>query len=141
MLGGLASSTTRSWYSQLLEQIANTAHVPTDPEGRTIIDRLTVEDGDQFRLGGEYSTTLYGWLFSFRAGAWHDPLHRPYLVLDDASTGWPAPGWSLLFPKRKDETHVTGGIGLATARRLQLDFAIDHAQSVTIYALSAIYRF
>jgi hypothetical protein len=128
-------------YSQLIEQVANTAHPPSDPEGLLVIDRLTLEDGNQVRAGGEYSTTARGWLISLRAGAWYDPLHRPYLRLDDANTGFPAPGWSLLFPKRDSETHWSGGFGAASARHLQFDFGFDYAPSVTTYAVSAIYRF
>jgi long-subunit fatty acid transport protein len=131
----------RIMYSQLIEQVANTAHPPADPEGLLVIDRLTLEDGNQFRAGGEYSTTALGWLISLRAGAWYDPLHRPYLRLDDPDTGFPAPGWSLLFPKRDSETHWSGGFGVASARHLQFDFGFDYAPSVTTYALSAIYRF
>jgi long-subunit fatty acid transport protein len=131
----------RIMYSQLIEQVANTAHAPSDPEGQLVLSRLTLEDGNQYRLGGEYSTTARGWLFSLRAGAWYDPLHRPYLALDDADTGFPAPGWSLLFPKRHGETHWSAGFGVASARHLQFDFGFDHASSVTTYAISAIYRF
>ena len=86
---GLAFRPTNAWrigfeydkvmYSQLIEQITNTAHAPSDPEGMMIVDRLTLGDSDQFRIGGEYSTSMHGWLYSFRAGAWYDPLHRPYL--------------------------------------------------------------
>jgi long-chain fatty acid transport protein len=131
----------RVMYSQLIEQVTNTAHGASDPEGQLIVERLTLNDGDQFRLGGEYSTTAQGWLLSVRAGGWYDPPHRPYLALDDPNTGFPAPGWSLLFPKRDGDMHWSGGFGVASARHLQFDFAVDVAPSVTIYAVSAIYRF
>jgi long-subunit fatty acid transport protein len=131
----------RIMYSQLIEQVANTAHAPSDPEGQLVVARLTLDDGNQFRVGGEYSTTARGWLVSLRAGGWHDPLHRPYLPVDDVNTGSPYPGWSLLFPKREGETHWSAGFGVASARHLQFDFGFDYAPSVTTYAVSAIYRF
>lgn len=128
-------------YSQLLDQIANTAHDGTDPEGLMVVHRLTIHDGTQVRLGGEYTMSKRGLLWSLRGGAWYDPLHRPYLSIDNPNSGWPAPGWSLLFPKRDDEIHSAGGIGIATQRRFQLNGAVDHSPSLTTYSISAIWRF
>jgi len=128
-------------YSQLVEQVANTAHTATDPEGVAMSRLITVDDSDQLRFGAEYSRMAKGLLLSFRGGYWYDPLHRPYLQVDNPNTGWPAPGWALLFPKGDDEQHFTGGVGVATARRLQVDFAFDRSPSVNTYALSAIWRF
>ena len=61
--------------------------------------------------------------------------------MTDPATGFPAPQWALTLPKGEDEMHYSGGLGIATQRRLQIDFAVDHARSVTTYSLSSIVRF
>ena len=132
----------RVMFAQLIEQIVNTAHVPTDPEGWMVEDRLVQDNANQLRIGGEYSTTTFkDLLLSVRGGFWYDPLHQPYLRLDNEATGAPAPGWSLLFPKREGNSHATFGIGIANRQRFQVDIAVDYAQSATIYAASSVWRF
>jgi hypothetical protein len=72
---------------------------------------------------------------------WIDPFHDPYFKVTDPATGFPAPQWALTLPKGEDEMHYSGGLGMATQRRLQIDLAVDHARSVTTYSLSSIVRF
>jgi long-subunit fatty acid transport protein len=129
-------------FRQLFERTQNTATVATDPEGILVTERITIDNNHQFRLGVEYSPEVPGrGLLSFRGGVWRDPPHLPYFRVDDPATGYPAPGWALLFPKRDGETHGSAGIGFATQRHFQLDFAVDYARSVGTIAGSAIYRF
>jgi long-chain fatty acid transport protein len=129
-------------YTQLFEHVKNTATRANDPEGLLAVERLTIDDSHQLRVGAEYSVhILAGRLLSLRGGFWHDPLHLPYYRVDDPATGYPSPQWALLFPKREGESHVSGGIGFATQRHLQFEVAFDHAKSVGTFAASAIYRF
>lgn len=132
----------RVMFAQLIDQIVNTAHVPSDPEGWMVEDRLVQDNANQLRIGGEYSmTTFKDLLLSVRGGFWYDPLHQPYLRLDNAATGAPAPGWSLLFPKREANSHATFGVGIANRQQFQVDIAVDYARSVAIYAASTVWRF
>lgn len=131
----------RVMYSQLIEQTVDTAHPEGTAEGLTVLNRLVLDNGNQFRIGGEYSMIVGAALISLRGGAWSDPLHRPYLRVDDPATGFPAPGWSLLLPKRKGEVHFSAGAGIAASQRLQFDIAVDRAPSVTTFSASAIVRF
>lgn len=62
-------------------------------------------------------------------------------TLTDEATGMPAPLWAMYFPKRDGQVHVSGGAGFAAAQRWQVDFAVDHARTVTTYSLSTIIRF
>ena len=129
-------------FTQLFESVKNTATPETDPEGGLAAERITIDDSNQLRLGAEYSAPVFGGqLLSIRGGIWHDPPHLPYFRVDDDSTGYPAPGWALLFPKREGDVHISGGVGFATQRHLQLDFAFDHAKSAGTIAASAIWRF
>ncbi|HET9705475.1 MAG TPA: hypothetical protein VFP85_15640, partial [Vicinamibacterales bacterium] len=91
--------------------------------------------------GGEYSRPLLGGLLSIRGGGWMDPFHQPYFETTDASTGMPAPLWTMYFPKRDGQVHYSAGAGFAAARRWQVDFAVDHSRSITTYSLSSILRF
>lgn len=149
---GVAYKPSNSWrigfeydriqYRQLLDTYINTTIPDTWPEARIMQEHITVDNSDQFRLGAEYSRPAFGGrLLSFRAGVWTDPFHHPYFRVDDAATGFPAPQWALTLPKGDDEVHYSGGFGMATQRRLQIDFAVDHARSATVYSLSSILRF
>lgn len=133
----------RIQYGQLFDQTENTATQADDPEGRLAVERITIDDSNQLRFGVEYSRPVFEerGLLSFRGGAWRDPLHLPYFRVDDPATGYPAPGWALLFPKREGEIHFSGGVGFATQRHLQLDVAFDHSRSAGTIAASAIWRF
>lgn len=129
-------------FKQLFDNVENTATTATDPEGLLVAARLKIDNSHQIRFGAEYSVTAFGGrLLSFRGGGWHDPMHLPYFQVDDPSTGYPAPGWALLFPKRESDFHFAGGLGFASQRHVQVDFAVDYAESVSTAALSAIWRF
>ena len=129
-------------YKQLFGQVVNTATGANDPEGILALERITIDDSLQIRLGAGYSKPVWSTrLLSVRGGFWHDPLHLPYYRVDDPATGYPAPMWALLFPKREGDSHVAGGIGFSTYRHFQFDVAFDHSKSVGTIAASVIYRF
>jgi len=149
---GIAYKPNNSWrigfeydrvqYHQLTDNYVNTSLPVQWPEAATMRESVKVDNSDQFRIGGEYSRSVFQTrLMSFRAGAWTDPFHQPYLEVTNAATGWPAPGWAMVLPKRDGQTHVSGGVGFATARRFQIDFAVDHARTMTTFSLSSILRF
>jgi len=132
----------RVMYQQMMDNFVNTSLPNEWPETTTLRTSVRVDNSDQFRLGGEYSRqALGGRLLSFRAGMWTDPFHQPYLNVTNPASGWPAPGWAMYLPRRDGQVHWSGGVGVATQRHLQVDFAIDHAKSMTVHSLSAIYRF
>jgi long-subunit fatty acid transport protein len=129
-------------YRQLTSAFVNVSLPPNWPEAVLLDERLKVDDSNQLHVGVEYSRpAVRGALFSIRGGVWTDPFHQPYLDTTDESTGYPAPGWAILFPKRKGQTHYSGGVGFAAAQHWQVDFAFDHSRSVTTFSLSSIIRF
>jgi long-subunit fatty acid transport protein len=148
---GIAYKPNNSWrigfeydlvlYGQLKDAFVNISMPPEWPESIVLQESLKVDDANQFRVGGEYSRPLRGGLLSLRAGTWTDPFHQPYLEVTDEATGLPAPLWALYFPKQDDQIHFSSGAGFATGQRWQVDFAVDHARTVTTYSLSAVIRF
>jgi long-subunit fatty acid transport protein len=149
---GIAFKPNNSWrvgfeydrvqYQQVMDNFANTSLPPSWPEALMLQQSVKVDNSDQLRIGGEYSWAAFQQTtLSFRLGMWTDPFHQPYLEVTDAASGLPAPGWAMYLPKRDDQTHFSGGVGLATPRHFQVDFAIDHSPSVTTYSISSIYRF
>jgi long-chain fatty acid transport protein len=131
----------RVQYEQVMDNFINTSLPDPWPETRMLQESVRIDNSDQFRFGGEYQLSTPRRQWAFRAGLWTDPFHQPYLDVTDPATGLPAPGWALYLPKRDGQTHVSGGMGIATQRHVQVDFAVDHAKSITIVSLSAIYRF
>jgi long-subunit fatty acid transport protein len=148
---GIAYKPNNSWrvgfeydlvrYGQLADAFVNNSLPPEWPEARVLEEQLKVKDASQFRAGLEYSRPVFGGLLSVRGGSWSDPFHQPYFETTDEATGMPAPGWALYFPKGDGQVHYSGGAGFAAAQRWQVDFAVDHARTMTTYSLSAIIRF
>jgi long-subunit fatty acid transport protein len=129
-------------FSQLVDDFREVATRAGDPEGQAIVDRLTIDDAHQFRLGAEYVRAVFGSrLLAFRGGVWYDPSHQPFLEVDDAATGFPAPRWALLFPERDGNFHWSAGFGFATRTHFQIDVAADISDAVRTVALSSIWRF
>lgn len=129
-------------FKQLLENVENTSTTSGDPEGLLVVQRLKIDNSHQIRVGAEYSVKAFGGrLLSFRGGSWYDPNHLPYFQVDNPSTGYPGPLWALYFPKRDGDVHFSGGVGFASQRHFQVDFAVDYAESISTVALSAIWRF
>ena len=92
-----------------------------------------LDDGDEWRLGGEYAFLDSRPIVALRLGAWLDPVHRfgysggdyvAQAVLDSGS----------------DELHLAGGLGLAF-KRFQIDLGIDVSDPVNTASISAIYSF
>jgi hypothetical protein len=132
----------RVMFAQLIEDFRDTATRAGDPEGATIADRLRINNANQARVGVEYARVVFGdGLIAFRGGGWYDPSHQPTFEVDDPSTGFPAPRWAVVFPKRDGSVHWSAGIGFATHRHFQFDAAIDRSDSVSTLAVSTIWRF
>jgi long-chain fatty acid transport protein len=149
---GVAFRPSNSWrigfeydrvqFGQLFDDLRNTSTPATDPEGILVSERLRLKDANQFRVGAERSWMVFGdKLLSLRGGAWYDPLHEPYIEVDDPATGFPLPRFALYFPQREGSPHGSVGLGFATARHFQIDAAADFSGPTKIFALSSIWRF
>jgi long-chain fatty acid transport protein len=124
----LSAEIRRVTYSDLIKDFV----VTTDPQDVSPSD-FTVDDGTEFRVGGEYliagRTTV-----ALRGGAWFDPDHRiRYVGPSDTFA-------ALVFRPGDDEWHYTGGAGV-TYKAMQFDFAFDRSERVTTTAGSVIVRF
>jgi long-chain fatty acid transport protein len=95
---------------------------------------LVADDGNEFRLGGEYALLELKPVLAIRAGVWLDPDHRfrsihPY-----------DPDHRAVFKAGEDEIHMAVGLGLAF-KSFQIDLGADFSDLVDTYSLSAIYSF
>jgi long-subunit fatty acid transport protein len=95
---------------------------------------LVADDGNEFRVGGEYAFLDLNPVLAFRAGIWIDPDHRFRSVHPDN------PEHQTLFQAGEDELHFAVGIGLAF-KTFQIDLAADFSDLVDTFSLSAIYGF
>lgn len=94
---------------------------------------LAADDGDEFRLGGEYAFLDFDPVLALRAGIWLDPDHRFHSIIDDSEH-------QALFQRGEDEVHLALGLGLAF-HSFQIDLAADFSDLVDTFSLSAIYSF
>lgn len=131
----------RVQFSQLVEDFRNTAFFRGNPENDVVSDGMRLPNANQLRVGAEYLLPLpRGLGIALRGGVWRDPNHQTYFDADPA-TGYPAPRWTILFPKRSGQTHVSSGVGFVTRRHFQLDAAVDLSELVDTFTLSSVWRF
>jgi long-subunit fatty acid transport protein len=110
----------RITYSDLRESTG------ADPE-------FVLDDGNEWRLGGEYAFLGSRPILALRLGAWLDPVHRiGYRGGDYVAQAVLDPG--------SDELHLAGGIGFAF-QRFQIDLGVDISDLADTASISAIYSF
>jgi len=97
------------------------------------LDDQTIDDIDTLHLGAEYVFIDSSPIIALRLGTWLEPDHQVYATIDD-------PYLQALLPQGDDDVHFSAGLGLAM-KRFQVDFAVDFADRLDTFALSAIYNF
>jgi hypothetical protein len=97
------------------------------------LDDQTIDDADELHLGAEYIFLSSTPIIAVRLGTWLEPDHQMRATVDDPYTR------ALLQPG-DDEMHYSAGLGLAM-QRFQVDFALDFADRLNTFSLSAIYNF
>jgi len=98
------------------------------------VDDQSIDDADQFHLGGEWVFLETRPLLAVRAGVWHDPDHqtRANENADDHTRALLRPG--------EDQLHYAVGLGIAF-ENFQVDCALDLSETVNTASLSVIYSF
>jgi long-subunit fatty acid transport protein len=97
------------------------------------VDDQTVDDIDTLHLGAEYVFLDWTPIVALRIGTWLEPDHQIRATVDDLYL-------RALLPPGDDEVHFSAGVGIAM-QRFQIDFAVDFANRLDTFALSAIYNF
>ena len=93
---------------------------------------VTVDDGNEFRLGVEYVFFATTPVIAVRGGVWRDPDHR-FRGVADAFT-------NAVFSGGSSTVHGSFGIGLAM-RNFQIDLGVDLSSLVDTTSISAVYSF
>jgi len=97
------------------------------------LDDQTIDDINTLHLGTEYVFLDSTPIIALRLGSWLEPDHQVRATIDD-------PYLRALLPPGDDDVHFSAGLGLAM-QRFQVDFALDFADRVNTFSLSAIYNF
>jgi len=95
---------------------------------------VTIDDVDEWHLGGEYVFLDSSPVIAARLGMWWEPDHQI------RATNEAQPIERALLPRGDDEMHYAAGLGLAF-EDFQIDLAVDFADRVDTLSLSAIYSF
>lgn len=105
---------------------------------RAIDKAYKANDVTELHLGAEYFFFLSKLPVAVRGGAWRDPDHaieyRGPLNVPDAVAA------AILYPKGKDQMHVSIGAGLAWPK-FQVDAAYDRSDHYKVGSISVIRRF
>jgi long-chain fatty acid transport protein len=119
----------RVLYSQLVNNMMDFGGNPGfDPQN------YVVDDANEFHLGVEYVFLAGNVAIPVRLGTWTDPDHK---IRYEGQY----PEEKAYFAGGKDQTHITGGFGIAVGKKFQIDVAYDHADLVKTGSLSAVIRF
>jgi long-chain fatty acid transport protein len=125
-------------YSQLTRGVQSLFH--NDP---TTTSRLSIPNGTELHLGGEYTFTQMSHPFSVRAGVWHDPRHSIEFI-GDPGNGSSNPGALplalLFFGGHGPQNHAAVGMGWAFTK-FQIDAAADFSDTTDTFSISGVYRF
>ena len=130
-------------YSQLTHGIQSL--FGNDP---AIVSRLTIPNGTEIHLGGEYTFTQMAHPLSLRAGVWHDPRHSiefkgdPGDFVDSSgSANLGAVALATVFAGGQgSQTHYATGLGWAFSK-FEIDAAADFSHVTDTYSVSAVYHF
>ena len=131
----------RVYYSQVTDDFVDFTIAPND-----IIITQTMEDITEIHAGFEWIFTQMATPISLRFGYWLNPYHAAVNNVDDnqileGPIDKPFVR-DIFFLQRfeEDDNHFSIGLGWTLARKLQLDFAIETADSGTNATISGIYR-
>ena len=106
----------------------------------TITSQLSIPNGTELHLGGEYTFTQMSHPFSLRAGVWHDPRHSIEFN-GDPGTDLGGVGLATLFHGGQGpQNHLAFGLGWAFTK-FQLDAAADFSDVTDTFSVSAVYHF
>jgi len=95
---------------------------------------LVLKDATEFHLGVEYSLFMDRWQMPLRLGFFTDPSHTVYTTVNDEAL-------KRLFPRGRDDRHVTFGTGAVLSNKIQIDAAVNISRNITEALLSAVFRF
>jgi long-chain fatty acid transport protein len=107
----------------------------------TGVSHLSVPNGTEIHLGGEYTFTQMAHPISLRVGIWHDPRHSIEYKGDPGTDDTVAAGLaSLFFGGKGPQTHGAVGLGWVFSK-FQIDAAADFSDVTDTYSVSAVYHF
>jgi len=106
----------------------------------TAVSHLSIPNGAEVHLGGEYTFTQMAHPFSLRAGLWHDPRHSIEYKGDPGEDPSAAALAALFHGGKGSQTHVAVGAGFAFAK-FQIDAAADFSDQTDTLSLSGVYHF
>jgi long-subunit fatty acid transport protein len=122
-------------YSQLTHGMQSLFN--NDP---AIASKLSIPNGTEVHLGGEYTFTQMSHPFSVRAGVWHDPRHSIRFE-GDPGTDFGGIGLATLFHGGQGaQNHVAIGGGFAFSK-FSIDAAADFSDQTDTYSVSGVYHF
>jgi long-subunit fatty acid transport protein len=105
-----------------------------------VASRLSIPNGTELHLGGEYTFTQMSHPFSLRAGIWHDPRHSVEFTGDPGSDQGAIPLAVLFNGGQGPQNHVAVGFGWAFTK-FQIDAAADFSDVTDTFSVSGVYHF
>jgi len=122
-------------YSQLLDGFQSGLNVLTIFDQQA---KFTINDTDEFHLGGEWVFTAGSVPWAVRGGAYSEHNAR---IFADFKNGQSSFSSNDSFPPRDVVAHYTVGTCVVVKDRFQIDAAADFSRFANEYVVSTIFRF
>ena len=104
------------------------------------VSQLSISNGTEIHLGGEYTFTQMSHPFSLRAGIWHDPRHSVEFKGEPGVDVNAVALATLFHGGQGSQNHKAIGLGWAFTK-FQIDAAADFSDVTDTFSLSAVYHF
>jgi long-chain fatty acid transport protein len=112
-----------------------TLQVPSESAGR-----VSIPDGNEFHLGGEYTFLKARMTPTIRAGAWYDPKHAVQYATDNSNSAQDV-RLNAVFPGGESVWHYCFGFGVPFSTLLEFNLGADLAKERRYVSASVVVRF
>jgi long-subunit fatty acid transport protein len=129
-----AADYSRLQYSRLASDFIT---LQVDPD---FVDRVSIPDGNEFHLGGEYTFVNVSWRPSIRGGLWYDPKHAVQYAADGSNDPENVK-LNAIFPGGESLWHYCFGIGMPVSRLLEFNVGADFSEERNYVSASVVVRF
>jgi long-chain fatty acid transport protein len=117
-----------------------TTHFVTFQVDPRVVDRVGIDDGNEFHFGTEYTFLELASKLSLRGGTWFDPNHAIQYVSDGSASDLDT-RMKAIFPGGSDAWHYCGGFGITLSRSLEVNAGADFTSRRRYASASVVARF
>lgn len=117
-----------------------TTHFVTFQVDPSVVDRVTIPDGNEVHFGAEYSFSERASYLALRGGIWFDPNHSIQYTSDGTGSDLDT-RLKAVFPGGENAWHYCGGFGITLSRAVEVNVGADFTSQRKYASASIVARF